>query len=258
MKHFKIFLLALTVLFSLTAQAQTLSQISAEINKSCPKVTGVETMEKTSFSGKTFTIYYLFPDGYDDFNKRRTNVTASKESAMMWTVETYKTDMYLINRIINKKVNLRFFFREKLSGETYEITLTPQDLRTAIRRYGKMPVSLLSLNKMVADANMAAPEELDEILTFTGAELHTDCLEFKYIVDDSFLDIDDYYSDLERSQKTSAKATFASDNDNSSATLLSALYKTKRSIKYSYVGKNSGKTLSIVLDQDDLKDLMHK
>ncbi len=165
---------------------------------------------------------------------------------------------YVINRMIAKKVNYRTVLKEKYSGKKIIIVLTPLDLRNAVRQYGSMSPSMMILNKEVLFANLDEGTAVDEITTNGTAEIHDDCVELHYIIDDSFIDIDEFFANLSKTMKSNMKASMITSPRKEFASLLTALKNTGKCLKYTYVGKNTGKTISIVLDREDINDLMIK
>ena len=74
-------LLALVMLTVCNGKAQTLSEISARLNKSCPIDKGMVSINKTSFSGNTFSLYIAYADGQVSFDSLRVKPKTGEELA---------------------------------------------------------------------------------------------------------------------------------------------------------------------------------
>ena len=103
----KMLLLVICAILTMSVSAQTLSQISAAINKNCPVSFGLSSLDKTSFSNNTFTYYYSYAQGYVNFDSCKARPATCMELGKLHVAEMCKkyNQIYLINRLIEKKIN---------------------------------------------------------------------------------------------------------------------------------------------------------
>lgn len=252
----KLFLLLSAVIYAVSVSGQTLSEISAQINRKCPERNSFVTLDKTSFSANTFTLYLTYDDGYVNFDAASKRLELWKESIMMGVAQAHRLSPYFINRMIEKKVNYKVCSKEKISGKSMVLVLSPQDIKNALRKYGSLSLNMQVLAQKVAATNLNEGVQIDEYTTQGEAEVHDDCVELNYIIDDSFIDIDKILNAIDTRSKSEFKASIITSSREQLAPFLTALKNTGRSLKYTYTGKNTGKSTSIVLNKDDINDLM--
>ena len=209
----KILLLVICAILTMSVSAQTLSQISAAINKNCPVSFGLSSLDKTSFSNNTFTYYYSYAQGYVNFDSCKARPATCMELGKLHVAEMCKkyNQIYLINRLIEKKINLRIFSIEKYSGKSFSITLSPAQIKEAVRKYASMSPSLLSLHKQVVASNLSCPMQADEVTTLIKLDLTRESLIYDYEIDDSFLNIDDLFNNMKGTYKNEIKAKLKTD-----------------------------------------------
>lgn len=246
--YIHLILITLLALPSWSAQAQTLSEMSARFNKTCPIDQGVVSINKTSFSDNVFSLYIAYADGQISFDSLRVKTSAGEAFAAFYVGIMYRSSPYIVTRMLNKNVQFRLIVSEKFGDERYSATLPPSKIKEAIRKYGN-----LSSDMMMLEKDVVYGEITKDVLKVI---LHPDCLEYQFAFDDSYYN-DDYLETSKDAIRKSIKANLMTQRDMSNAATLTALKHTHRNLKYTYIG-TSGKMVSVLLDQDDLNDLMNK
>ena len=241
-------LLVLTVVIAWSAHAQTLSEMSAQFNQTCPIDRGVVSRNKTGFSGNIFSLYIAYADGQISFDSLRAKPSVGEALAAFFVGTTYRSSPYLVTRMLSKNVSFRLVISEKFGEERYSASLTPNKIKAAIRKYGNLSTDMMMLEKEVVYGEITK-----DVLKIV---LHPDCLEYQFAFDDSYYN-DDYLEASKDEIRKSIKANLMTQRDMSNAATLTALKHTHRNLKYTYIG-TSGKMVSVLLDQDDLNDLMNK
>lgn len=242
--YIHLILITLLALPSWSAQAQTLSEMSARFNKTCPIDQGVVSINKTSFSDNVFSLYIAYADGQISFDSLRVKTSAGEAFAAIM----YRSSPYIVTRMLSKNVPFRLIVSEKFGDERYSATPPPSKIKEAIRKYGN-----LSSDMMMLEKDVVYGEITKDVLKVI---LHPDCLEYQFAFDDSYYN-DDYLETSKDAIRKSIKANLMTQRDMSNAATLTALKHTHRNLKYTYIG-TSGKMVSVLLDQDDLNDLMNK
>lgn len=241
-------LLALVMLTVCNGKAQTLSEISARLNKSCPIDKGMVSINRTSFSGNTFSLYIAYADGQLSFDSLRVKPKTGEELAAFFVGLMYKSYPYMFTRMLSKNVPFRLLVSEKYGDDHYSVTLPPNKIKAAIRKYADLSIDMIILEK-----ELIYGQCIKDVLKVI---LHPDCLEYQFAFDDSFL-TDDNLENYKEELRKSIKANMMTRRDQSTVVNLTALKHTHKNLKYTYVG-TSGRIISVVLDQDDLNDLMTK
>lgn len=246
--YIHLILITLLALPTWSMHAQTLSEMSARFNKTCPIDQGVVSINKTSFSDNVFSLYIAYADGQISFDSLRVKPSAGEALATFFVGTMYRSYPYLVTRMLSKNVPFRLMVSEKFGDERYSASLPPRKIKEAIKKYGN-----LSTDMMILEKDVVYGEITKDILKVV---LHPDCLEYQFTFDDSYYN-DDYLETSKDEIRKSIKANLMTQKDMSNAATLTALKHTHRNLKYTYVG-TSGKTVSVLLDQDDLNDLMNK
>lgn len=127
-------LLALVMLTVCNGKAQTLSEISARLNKSCPIDKGMVSINKTSFSGNTFSLYIAYADAQVSFDSLRVKPKTGEELAAFFVGLMYKSYPYMFTRMLSKNVPFRLLVSEKYGDDHYSVTLPPNKIKAAIRK----------------------------------------------------------------------------------------------------------------------------
>ncbi len=254
----KILFLIISGLITLSVSAQTLSQISAMTNKSCPISFDFCSLDRTTFSNNTFTLYYSYAKDYLNFDSLNAKPTMGQEIAKLYVAETYKrgVGMYLINRMIDKKVNLRMSSVENVSGKKWTVLLSPAQVKDAVRKYTDLTPGQLMIRKLVLVTNICCPKQVDEYTTLIKLDLSDKSLEYKILIDDGFLNIDNVYENLKTKIKDGLKLQLGIGQ--TTAALLTGLFKSDMTLAYTYIGKESKKQMTVVFDTEDLRDLFTK
>lgn len=246
--YIHLILITLLALPVWSAHAQTLSEMSARFNKTCPIDQGVVSINKTTFSGNIFSLYIAYADGQISFDSLRVKPSAGEALAAFYVGIMYRSSPYMITRMLSKNVPFRLMVSEKFGDERYSASLPPSKIKEAIKKYGNLSTDMMMLEKDVVYGEITK-----DVLKVV---LHPDCLEYQVAFDDSYYN-DDYLETSKDEIRKSIKANLKTRRDMSNAATLTALKHTHRNLKYTYIG-TSAKTVSVVLDQDDLNDLMNK
>lgn len=246
--YIHLILITLLALPTWSVHAQTLSEMSARFNKTCPIDQGVVSINKTSFSDNVFSLYIAYADGQISFDSLRVKLSAGEALATFFVGTMYRSYPYLVTRMLSKNVPFRLMVSEKFGDERYSASLPPSKIKEAIKKYGN-----LSTDMMILEKDVVYGEITKDVLKVV---LHSDCLEYQFAFDDSYYN-DDYLETSKEEIRKSIKANLMTGRDMSNAATLTALKHTHRNLKYTYIG-TSGKTVSVLLDQDDLNDLMNK
>lgn len=254
----KILFIIVGGLITLSVSAQTLANVSTMMNKICPLSFDFCSLERTTFSNNTFTLYYSYAKDYVNFDSLNAKPTISQEIGKLYIAETYKKDMgmYLINRMINKKVNLRMSAIENVSGKKWSVLLSPAQIKDAVGKYTNLTLGQLTVRQQVLVTNICCPKQIDEYSTLLQLELSDKSLEYKILIDDSFLNIDDVYDDLKAKIKDSFKIQLGIGQ--TFASLLTGLFNSNMTLAYTYIGKNSQKQKTVVFNTEELKNLFAK
>jgi hypothetical protein len=154
----------------------------------------------------------------------------------------------MFTRMLSKNVPFRLLVSEKYGDDHYSVTLPPNKIKAAIRKYADLSIDMIILEK-----DLIYGQCMKDVLKVV---LHPDGLEYQYTFDDSYYN-DDYLETSKEEIRKSIKANLMTQRDMSNAATLTALKHTHRNLKYTYIG-TTGKTVSVILDQDDLNDLMNK
>jgi hypothetical protein len=246
--YIHLILITLLALPAWSAHAQTLSEMSARFNKTCPIDQGVVSINKTTFSGNIFSLYIAYADGQISFDSLRLKPSAGEAFAAFYVGIMYRSSPYMVTRMLSKNVPFRLMVSEKFGDERYSASLPPSKIKEAIKKYGNLSADMMMLEKDVVYGEITK-----DILKVV---LHPDGLEYQYTFDDSYYN-DDYLETSKEEIRKSIKANLMTQRDMSNAATLTALKHTHRNLKYTYIG-TTGKTVSVILDQDDLNDLMNK
>ena len=172
-------LLALVMLTVCNGKAQTLSEISARLNKSCPIDKGMVSINKTSFSGNTFSLYIAYADGQVSFDSLRVKPKTGEELAAFFVGLMYKSYPYMFTRMLSKNVPFRLLVSEKYGDDHYSVTLPPNKIKAAIRKYADLSIDMIILEK-----ELIYGQCMKDVLKVI---FHPDCLEYQFAFDDSFL-----------------------------------------------------------------------
>lgn len=245
----RILFIILTLFISLIGtNAQTLSEIAREINRTLPRKDSFLSMERVFFANNTFVTEMIIDAG-KLFNITYYNAKPkeAKEWIKLWSMSLYKSYPYMFHRMVKKNVNFKAVTKDISNDDKCSVVLTPTDLREAISKYGFMNYDLRMLTSQMLNTNIQSPQQLDEITFMIGADLTTDAFTYKYTIDDTFLDMNDIQEFLDES-RAERLATFRTID----TFLIKACISTGRKLKFVYTGKVSKKVASLIFTPKEL------
>lgn len=241
----KIILLITLFFISEFSFSQTLSEISTSLNKTLPIYQSYLTLEKTSFSNNIFTWYYVVDWGnFMDFTNYSRKPMLSNEYAKILTAYMYQAGTagsYMFNRMIHKNVCNKYHIYDKAHNVIASILLSPGDLRTMIKKYGKMNKDMLTLNIQNISTKIQAPSVADATTTLINSELTNTYFEYQYEINEALLDI----QSLKAPEAKQYFAGIIKDMPQPLSDTIDALIKTRKSLRLTYIGNISKEKVTI-------------
>ncbi len=114
-----------------------------------------------------------------------------------------------------------------------------------------------ALEKEIYASNAQMPMQVDYATTLRSVTRDGNVVTYEYGIDESVFNFDDIIArsdDFKANLKEQIK--LMSSPDSEVYTFMSLLKKTGKDLRYLYKGKNSGKTMTIVITNDELKELI--
>lgn len=115
----------------------------------------------------------------------------------------------------------------------------------------------MALEKEIYASNAQMPMQVDYATTLRSVTRDGNVVTYEYGIDESVFNFDDIIArsdDFKANLKEQIK--LMSSPDSEVYTFMSLLKKTGKDLRYLYKGKNSGKTMTIVITNDELKELI--
>ncbi|MBQ3364797.1 MAG: hypothetical protein IJG42_12705 [Muribaculaceae bacterium] len=114
-----------------------------------------------------------------------------------------------------------------------------------------------ALEKEIYASNAQMPMQVDYATTLRSVTRDGNVVTYEYGIDESVFNFDDIIArseDFKANLKEQIK--LMSSPDSEVYTFMSLLKKTGKDLRYLYKGKNTGKTMTIVITNDELKELI--
>lgn len=115
----------------------------------------------------------------------------------------------------------------------------------------------MALEKEIYASNAQMPMQVDYATTLRSVTRDGNVVTYEYGIDESVFNFDDIIArseDFKANLKEQIK--LMSSPDSEVYTFMSLLKKTGKDLRYLYKGKNTGKTMTIVITNDELKELI--
>ena len=247
----------LLILWSLATicNGQTLSEIARKINSGLPYKNDYVSISKVSFSNNQFILDADFNLGdLLDFIYFKSKPREAKEWFKMVSVTTYQAYPYLYNRMIEKKVDYVINVHDLSHHESMTMILSPHDIQDAIKKYAFMDKKELQLTSQCLSVNIQSPKQLDEITFLNGVKLTPSYIEYLYLIDDEFVDMNmlkETVANTKSDYLTQYLSTF------NARLIFNDLIETGRSFRTTYKGKTTNNSFTISYTPNELKMAMN-
>ena len=192
--------------------------------------------------GKDFSIEKI------NRKKKLAKQIVNKQIAMM--DEKVKS---VLHSLAEKNYSLRIRIVGTVSPNNGIIELSAEELRIASSTKQNMQINDFKLEMVAMTTRIMLPTRIDELTEWVDTRLNSDSFEYVYNLDDSRFDLDsmDLYM-LKEEQLTLLK-----DNIYYLNNVIHNCLETDRSIVITYLGKDSGKSISVTLNTDDIRNVYY-
>ncbi len=223
-----------------------------ELNDQCPMVLN-RLVSITSIELDEDTVVYksLYNEEILSVAELGKDKNARKENVIMTFVQGAEKTKEDMRTFSDNGLWIKYVYRGQQSGEMLDLLFSPEDIRNAL----DFPLTPEEVNERIIKNEVAAsrknlPEELDEGMVFTTAEVEPDKVVYCYEMDEDLYDIYAIKANEEALKQEMEQIVSVMEP------FLKAMVFTQRKVEYRYIGKQSQRSISIFFDVDELKSLI--
>ena len=241
------------ILAGCSAQENKLAKIVKEANKQCPIEMEIGfSIERIAYENGNVVFTYVLNDEIVNVGNLKKNPDLLKQSVTA-SLSNPKGDVKaLLDLATEENVSLHFVFKGKQKGEIVDVSLTPDELKTAANSPSVTPEEKLKAN--VEAANATFPQVVDPSITVEKMVLEGSNVVYYYKVDEDIVGIDKLKSSSDGLKSNVRSAlTFGGQ---AMAIFIEMVLDTDRGIVYRYVGNKSGEQLEILFAPDELREIL--
>ena len=154
--------------------------------------------------------------------------------------------------ILDANASVRFVYKGKSSGESFEVTFTADDLKAA--EDNTNPSAEDKLYAEIEATNMQLPMQVDEVTVLEKLVVEGNSVVYLYLVDESRVSIDDMKSNTDAT-KENLKSMLMNGGPLVQA-FLKKVVDTGRDLRYRYAGSESGESMEVVFTPADLQNIL--
>lgn len=154
--------------------------------------------------------------------------------------------------ILDANASVRYVYKGKSSGESFEVTFTADELKAA--EDNSNPSAEDKLNAEIEATNMQLPMQVDQATVLEKMVIEDNSVVYLYQVDESVVSIDDM-----RSNNDATKENLKNSLMNGGPLVQEFLKKvvnTGRDLRYRYTGSENGETAEVVFTPADLQNIL--
>lgn len=206
--------------------------------------------------------YFIINDNLLDLDVLEKNKRLARQSTKLaltlqkQTPKQSETVNRMLKSMIDAGARLVYTYKSNLSGKSFNIRLSPDDLKEI---YDTPSISNLETNKLLFECNVAlensqCPLTIDEGMTITRAYDDGSNLIYECRIDEQMYDIEMLkYNESE--MKKSIKSVFNEPMTSRYINLCSSLDK---GLIYRYNGDTSGKSVDIIFTPEELREAINE
>jgi hypothetical protein len=154
--------------------------------------------------------------------------------------------------ILDANASVKYVYKGKDSGETFEMMFTADELKTAEDNTGLTADD--KLNADIEATNMQLPMTVDEVTILKSLSVEGNYVVYLYQIDESMVELNAIKDNIE-TFKGNVKESLK-DGGPVVQAFISKVLEAGKNIKYRYVGNETGQRVEFVFSTDDLKDLL--
>lgn len=152
--------------------------------------------------------------------------------------------------IMDANASVRFVYKGKDSGDSFEVTLTADELKEV--EDGTIFTAEDKLNAEIEVTNKQLPMAIDEATVLEKLDILGNSVVYLYKIDESVMSVKDINADA-------AKGNIRYSLENGGPvvqTFLKKVLDTKRDLRYFYIGNPSGEKKEVVFTTGELQDII--
>ena len=154
-----------------------------------------------------------------------------------------------IKAIAGESFGLKVIISGSSSGRDGIINLSSDKIKSAIANAQNKSADDFSLEMVAMTTRLMLPAQVDQVTTWTDTRLTDKTFEYLYRIDDGNIDL----SSIDMAAIKGEKLKMLSQNIDVMGNVVSCCRSTHRNLIYRYVGKNSNKTVQVILTPRDLE-----
>lgn len=155
--------------------------------------------------------------------------------------------------VMDAKASVRFVYKGKDSGDTFEVMLTADELNVA--ENSTSPDAEDKLNAEIEATNMQLPMMVDEATVLEKVIAESNSVVYLYQLDESMINIDDVKGNADAAKENVRNSLV--NGGPIVLTFVKKVFDTGRDLRYRYTGSESGESMEIVFTLDEMQDILN-
>lgn len=237
----------LIVLLSSCAQSR-LQDAIISLDESCPKHMS-EEMILTSV--KLRDDFVIFSVNHDELTASVDKFKRNGELMKSMTITMLSGNRDFIKLLLSENKGCKYIYTGLKSGATCTVEISAKELKDAEKMEATPDSKLRGLINLT---NIQLPITIDEGFVFTEVYVKGNNVLFRYEVDETILDL----SEIENNQEQLKEILLAEmqSSQDVEKRIMQIAAESGKNLLYLYVGKNSGKTVSIIISNSEIKKIL--
>lgn len=157
-----------------------------------------------------------------------------------------------IKTIAGESFGLKVLISGSSSSRDGEINLSSGEIESALNNSQNKTAEDFSLEMVAMTTKLMLPTRVDQITTWTDTRVGNDTFEYIYCLDDRGIDLS--YIDMRMMKRE--RLTMLSQNLNLVRNVVRCCIATHRNLIYTFIGNTSNKTISVILTENDLREIL--
>ena len=222
-------------------------------NKKCPLSMGAAgDIESIEYEDGVVTYTLALDEQLSNLKAMSENPDVVKRTVMTNFANPSSELKAMHDLILDANASVRYVYKGKSSGESFEVTFTADELKAA--EDNTNPTAEDKLNAEIEATNMQLPMQVDEVTVLEKMVVEGNSVVYLYQVDESVVSIDDM-----RSNTDATKENLKNSLMNGGPLVQGFMKKvvdTGRDLRYRYTGSKNKETAEVVFTPADLQSIL--